>query len=148
MFLDWLNDRQTPLNQVHPVSLIPETAIPENMQVVHLIAARLDTLHGDMQELKGVQREMAAAFSKLILIEERQANTTAAQERQMKALEKLETKLEAYTIANREVAQQLERRVDTLEVEAPMLKQTSTWVIAGVIGFVALVAPKLIERLF
>ena len=116
--------------------------------MVHLIAARLDALHGDMQELKGVQREMAAAFSKLILIEERQANTTAAQERQMRAMEKLETKLEAYTIANREVCQQLERRVDTLEVEAPMLKQTSTWVIAGVIGFVALVAPKLIERLF
>lgn len=115
--------------------------------VVHLIAARLDMLHGDMQEIKGVQKEMAAAFSKLILIEERQANTAAAQERSFKALEKVETKLEAYTTANREVCQSLERRLDTLEAEAPTHKRTSDWVFMAVIGFVALVAPKLIERI-
>lgn len=114
--------------------------------IVHLIAARLDTLHGDMQEIKGVQKEMAAAFSKLILIEERQANTQAAQGRAFKVIESLESKLENYNTANREIYQGLDRRIDALEATAPLYKQASSWVYAAVIGFVALVAPKLIER--
>lgn len=130
------------------MSLIPEKAIPEDMQVIHLIAARLDTFHRDMQEIKGVQKEMAAAFSRLVLMEERQINTAAAIERCFKQQEKIENKLEEHEKANREVAQAVERRVDLLESSAPLLKQVSTWVIAGITGFVAFVAPKLMERLF
>lgn len=130
------------------MSLIPEKAIPEDMQVIHLIAARLDTFHRDMQEIKGVQKEMAAAFSRLVLMEERQINTAAAIERCFKQQEKIENKLEEHEKANREVAQAIERRVDSLESSAPLFKQVSTWVIAGITGFVAFVAPKMMERLF
>lgn len=133
--------------QGQPLAPIIPTPEPRGSDaVVHLIAARLDALHGDMQEVKGVQKEMAAAFSKLILIEERQANTAAAQERSFKALEKLEVKLEAYTTANREACKEMERRLDSLEAQAPTNKRVTDWVFMGVIGFVALVAPKLIER--
>ena len=120
----------------------------DNSQLVHLLVARLESFSKDLQEVKSANKDMANAFSKLLLIEERQANSLAAQERLFKAQEKLDTKLEAYTLANREVAQQIERRVDSLEASAPLLKQVSTWVIAGVTGFIAFVAPKLMERLF
>lgn len=135
-----------PSPAVSPIT--PEAIARGGDPVVHLIAARLDTLHGDMQEIKGVQKEMAAAFSKLILIEERQANTQAAQERSFKVIEKLETKLEAYNAANRETCQGMERRLDALEAEAPTNKRVTDWVFMGIIGFVALVAPKLIDRFF
>lgn len=84
--------------------------------LVQVIATRLEMLHGDMQEIKGVQKEMASAFSKLILIEERQANTSNAQDRAFKLLETLEA------------------RVGTLEKAAPLNAQTSQWVIAAVYG--------------
>ena len=120
----------------------------DTSQLVHLLVARLESFSKDLQEVKSSNKDMANAFSKLLLIEERQANTFAAQERLFKAQEKLDAKLEAYTAANREVAQIIERRVDSLEASAPLLKQVSTWVIAGVTGFIAFVAPKLMERLF
>lgn len=101
-----------------------------------------------MQEIKGVQKEMAAAFSKLILIEERQANTHAAQERAFKVIETLEKKLEGYTIANRETCQGLDRRLDALEAVAPLYKQASSWVYAAAIGLIALIAPKIIDKIF
>lgn len=118
------------------------------MQVIHLIAARLDAFHTDMQEIKGTQKEMAAAFSRLVLMEERQVNATASIERCFKQQEKLEAKMAEHERSSREGVQAVERRVDTLEAAAPMLKQTSTWVIAGISGFIAFVAPKLFERLF
>ena len=120
----------------------------DTSQLVHLLVARLESFSKDLQEVKSANKDMANAFSKLLLIEERQANSFAAQERLFKAQEKLDAKLEAYAAANREVAQQIEHRVDSLEASAPLLKQVSTWVIAGVTGFIALVAPKLLERLF
>ena len=120
----------------------------DTSQLVHLLVARLESFSKDLQEVKSSNKDMANAFSKLLLIEERQANSFAAQERLFNAQEKLDAKLEAYTAANREAAQTIERRVDSLEASAPLLKQVSTWVIAGVTGFIAFVAPKLMERLF
>lgn len=128
--------------------ITPEAIARGGDPVVHLIAARLDTLHGDMQEIKGVQKEMAAAFSKLILIEERQANTHAAQERAFKVIETLEKKLEGYTIANRETCQEMDRRIGTLEAAVPIYKQASSWVYAGVLGFIGLIAAKFIDKIW
>ena len=120
----------------------------DNAQLIHLLVARLETFGSDLQEVKASNKEMANAFGKLLLIEERQANSFSAQERLFKAQERLDTKLEAYTTANRETCQGMERRLDVLEAEAPTNKQASNWVYAGVAGFIALVAPKLLERFF
>lgn len=127
--------------------------------VVQFIAARLDAFNSDIQEIKGVQKEMAANFTKLIVIEERQTATMAGLERAFKALEKVETKLEAYTTANRETSQALEKenadlakRVVELEKSEPMQAQTSKWVLAAVWGSLALLAgfivPKMLDRMF
>ena len=138
---------------------IPDSLVSKVDPVVQFIAARLDAFNSDIQEIKGVQKEMAANFTKLIVIEERQTATMAGLERAFKALEKVETKLEAYTSANRETCQALERenadlakRVVELEKSEPMQAQTSKWVLAAVWGSLALLAgfivPKMLDKVF
>lgn len=138
---------------------IPESLANQVDPVVHFIASRLDAFGSDIQEIKGVQKEMAANFTKLIVIEERQATTMAGLERAFKAVEKLDTKLEAYTSANRETCQALEKenadlakRVVELEKNEPMQAQTSRWVLAAVWGSLALLAgfivPRILDRMF
>lgn len=138
---------------------IPDSLVSKVDPVVQFIAARLDAFNSDIQEIKGVQKEMAASFTKLIVIEERQTATMASLERAFKALERMDTKLEAYTTANRETCQALEKenadlakRVVELEKSEPMQAQTSKWVTAGVWGALALLAsfivPRILERVF
>ncbi len=138
---------------------IPKSLASQVDPVVQFIAARLDGFNSDIQEIKGVQKEMAANFTKLIVIEERQTATMAGLERAFKALEKVETKLEAYTSANRETCQALEKenaalakRVVELEKNEPMQAQTSKWVMAAVWGslgvLAAFVAQKALEKMF
>ena len=138
---------------------IPDSLVSKVDPVVQFIAARLDAFNSDIQEIKGVQKEMAASFTKLIVIEERQTATMAGLERAFKALEKVETKLEAYTSANRETCQALEmenadlaKRVVELEKSEPMQAQTSKWVLAAVWGSLALLAgfivPRILGRMF
>lgn len=138
---------------------IPDSLVSKVDPFVQFIAARLDAFNSDIQEIKGVQKEMAASFTKLIVIEERQTATMASLERAFKALERMDTKLEAYTTANRETCQALEKenadlakRVVELEKSEPMQAQTSKWVTAGVWGALALLAsfivPRILERVF
>lgn len=138
---------------------IPDSLVSKVDPVVQFIAARLDGFNSDIQEIKGVQKEMAANFTKLIVIEERQTATMAGLERAFKALERMDTKLEAYTVANRETAQSLEkenadlaRRVVELEKSEPLQAQTSKWVVAAVWGSLALLAgfivPRILDKVF
>ena len=139
--------------------IIPDSLVSKVDPVVQFIAARLDAFNSDIQEIKGVQKEMAASFTKLIVIEERQAATMVSLERAFTALEKVETKLEAYTSANRETSQALEKenadlakRVVELEKSEPMQAQTSKWVVAAVWGSLALLAgfivPRILDKVF
>lgn len=111
---------------------------PQDQSLIHIIATRLDALHGDMQEIKGVQKDMAAAFAKLILIEERQANTANAQDRAFKVLEKLDAKIDTNLSESKQAHEKLEARVDVLEQAAPMNAQARQWVIAAVYGAASL----------
>lgn len=81
---------------------------PENSLVSH----RLATLHEDVGEMKAALKDLATAITKLALIEERQSNAAAAQERAFKVLAKLEervTNLEVYVPANKRVSVWLDR---------------------------------------
>lgn len=91
--------------------------------LIEVVATRLDALHGDMQDLKTSQREMTSAFQKLLVIEERQTAASASLERAFVALDK--TSSDVYAV---------EKRVDSLERDAPMQKQTSNWVVSAVWG--------------
>lgn len=91
--------------------------------LIEVVATRLDALHGDMQDLKTSQREMTSAFQKLLVIEERQTAASASLERAFVALDK--TSNDVYAV---------EKRVDSLERDAPIQKQTSNWVVSAVWG--------------
>lgn len=138
---------------------IPDSLVSKGDPVVQFIAARLDAFNSDIQDIKGVQKEMAANFTKLIVIEERQTATMAGLERAFKTLEKLDAKLEAYAAASRETYQALEKenadlakRVAELEKSEPLQAQTSKWVLGALWGSLGLLAaflvPRMLERLF
>ena len=91
--------------------------------LIEVVATRLDALHGDMQDLKTSQREMTSAFQKLLVIEERQTAASASLERAFVGLDKISNDVDA-----------VEKRVDSIERDAPMQKQTSNWVVSAVWG--------------
>jgi hypothetical protein len=72
-----------------------------------VLSHKLQTLHEDVGEMKAVLKDLTAAITKLALIEERQTQAAAAQERAFKALERVEQRvsdLEAYVPANKRVS--------------------------------------------
>ena len=75
-----------------------------------ILSERFQALHDDVSEIKSAIRDLAAAITKLALIEDRQSNVAAAQERLFAALARLEL------------------RVIELEKSSPANKQTNAWV--------------------
>lgn len=74
-----------------------------------ILSARLETLHEDVGEIRTALRELTSAVTKLALIEERQAQAAAAQERAFKALDNVE------------------RRVTEIEKRLPEVTRNSIW---------------------
>ncbi len=130
---------------------------------VNVLAERIDGLCVDMNEMKHGIAKMAAALTKLAIVEERQTQTILAQERAFKALERVEERQRTHELVckdqDKEVRQliadsneRLAARVAELEKAEPMQAQTSKWVTAGVWGALALLAsfivPRILERVF
>lgn len=95
-----------------------------------LVAEKISNLHEDMTDLKlsmkASMEKITEAVTKLVQVEERQNNMTTNYERVVTQFEKLE------------------ERVDALEKEQPMQKNTAKWVLravwaaaAAAAGFVA-----------
>lgn len=59
------------------------------------IATKMEMLHEDVGEMKAVLRDLTQAITKLALVEERQTQFAAAQERLFKALGKVEDRVAA-----------------------------------------------------
>lgn len=94
----------------------------------NLLAHRLDTLHEDVGEVKSALRELAAAVTRLALIEERQTQAAAAQERAFSALENLE------------------QRLAKLEHQAPANKRVSVWIDRMVFAAMGLLVMLVLKR--
>ena len=75
-----------------------------------VLATRLETLHGDVADIKSALRELTSAITKLALIEERVASTASSLERAFKTIGKIE------------------ERVSSLELKAPMTDRSNAWV--------------------
>jgi hypothetical protein len=84
-------------------------APPPPSPAADVLNHRLDTLHGDVGEIKTALRELAAAVVRLALVEERQAQAAAAQERAFTALERIEA------------------RLTVLEQQAPAATRAAAW---------------------
>lgn len=79
------------------------------MPEIDVLTLKLQTLHEDVGEMKAVLKDLTAAITKLALIEERQTQAAAAQERAFQALERVE------------------QRVSTLETFVPANKRMNVW---------------------
>lgn len=131
--------------------------------MIDVLAEQVAGLREDMGEMKLGITKMADALTKLAVVEERQAQAIAAQERAFNALERVEERQRQHEIQcraqDKEVRQliadsneRLSIRVAELEKAEPMQAQTSKWVTAGVWGALALLAsfivPRVLERVF
>ena len=90
---------------------------------LNLIAAKLETLHEDVSDMKSGLKDLAVAITKLAVVEERLATSVQAQERAFKAIEGVQGEVKVVSA-----------RVSTLEQAAPMQKKTSDWILAAVWG--------------
>lgn len=101
-----------------------------------VLAHKVDTMHQDVTELRSVLKDLTQAINKLALVEERQNQVTAAQERAFKVLEKIESKIE-----------QIDGRVTALEIAEPEQRRVSGWAMTAVWGAAALAATMLLSKL-
>lgn len=90
--------------------------------LVQVIAHKLESLHGDVGDMKQVLRDLTTAVTKLAIVEERQGQAAISLERAFKVLEKVEG------------------RLDALERREPMNTQTSEWVTRAVFAAAAVAA--------
>lgn len=93
-----------------------------------VLAHKVNSMHDDFAEMRSVLKDLTAAINKLALVEERQTQFSAAQERAFKLLERLEGKIDT-----------AESRIDALERDAPANQQTNKWVSTSVWGVVVFV---------
>ena len=75
-----------------------------------ILGAKLESLHGDVSDMKSTLKELASAFTKLALIEERQTQAGQIHGRIFDTLAKIEA------------------RILALEMAAPIQRQTNGWV--------------------
>lgn len=107
----------------------------DNHSNIHLqiVAERLTSLHADMTDMKDTVKEsmkdVSQALTKLVQLEERDANRNASIERIFKQTEKYQDQVDKLT-----------QRVVDLEIQAPANKQTFNWVSSVLYGLAGLAA--------
>lgn len=95
---------------------------------ITILSARIQTLHTDVSDIKSSIKDLTVAINKLALVEERLSNTTAAQERSFKAIEKLE------------------ERIDNLERVAVTSDSTTKWLDRGLVAILGAFVAFIWER--
>jgi len=95
---------------------------------ITLLSVKFDSLHSDVNEIKGAIREMTAAVNKLAVIEERLATAVSAQERAFIAIAKIDS------------------RVTLLEQKAPLNDKTTLWIDRSMLFIVGAFAMFIIDK--
>lgn len=106
----------------------------EHNAALAVLTHRVEAMHDDFGEMRGVLKDLTEAITKLALVEERQTQAAQAQDRTARLLEKLESRIE-----------RVEGRVAALERSEPTQKQASKWVFAMVWGAAGLFGVLLLE---
>jgi hypothetical protein len=88
---------------------------------LNLIAARLETLHKDVGDMKSGLKDLAIAITRLAVVEERLSSGVQAQERAFKEIGRVNDDVKAVA-----------SRVAVLETAAPLQKKTSDWMLSAV----------------
>ena len=91
----------------------------------HVLSHKLETLHGDVGEIKAALRDLTQAVTRLALVEERQAQSSAALDRAFRALERVEQRIAALEL---QTPDRLDQRLVHLEQQAPQSTRAAAWV--------------------
>ena len=106
---------------------------------IQVIAERINSMQNDVSDLrdtmKDSMKEMSAAVTKLVQMEERQIYMHQSYDRLSAMLDKMQDK-----------AEKVEARVDALEKEQPMQKQVTKWII-GAVGSIVLAAASFVAKM-
>lgn len=100
----------------------------------HVLSHKLETLHSDVGEIKAALRDLTQAVTRLALVEERQAQSSAALDRAFRALERVEQRIAALEL---QTPDRLDQRLINLEQQAPTANRTAAWVDRAVWGAAA-----------
>lgn len=82
-----------------------------------VLTHKVTTMHQDVTELRRALQDLTTAINRLVLVEERQNQTSIALERAFRLLERLEALIDA-----------LNTRVTALEIAEPEQKRVAGWV--------------------
>lgn len=109
--------------------------------LLQVVAEKVSNLHEDMSDVKTTLKDsmkgMTEAFNKLIQLEERQANILENVTRVAKSSEKAHARIDQILIDSQAKYEKIEARIDSLEKDAPMQKQASTWVMNAIYAIAA-----------
>ena len=90
-----------------------------------LLAHRLNALHEDVGDIKAALRDLTTAVTRLAVVEERQQQAAAAQERGFRALERVEQRV---STLEHQMPDRADQRLAALEQQAPAVNRTAAWV--------------------
>lgn len=124
---------------------------------MQVLATKIENLGQDIGEMKAGITQLAAAVTKLAVVEERQTHMILAQERAFKALERVEQRQTEHERSCRVQEKELRElfaqeskalagRIEVLEKAEPMQAQTSKWVLAAMWGTLGLLAVFIANR--
>ena len=109
--------------------------------LLQVVAEKVSNLHDDMSDVKTTLKDsmkgMTESFNKLIQLEERQANILENVSRVAKSSEKAHARIDQILIDSQAKYEKIEARIDSLEKDAPMQKQASTWVMNAIYAIAA-----------
>lgn len=98
-----------------------------------MLATKLQALHEDVSEMKSALKDLTSAITKLALIEERQANTQAAQDRAFTAISNIERRLGEI---ERILPPDFAIRLSALEKKSPLNDLSNKWVFGAVVAII------------
>jgi predicted nuclease with TOPRIM domain len=103
---------------------------------IQVVADRLSSLHNDVSDIRGTlkesMKEMTTAFNKLIQLEEKQIYIAQDIQRIGRVAERGHERLDKALVDDQIRYEKLETRLDSLEKDSPLQKQTSAWVLSAV----------------
>ena len=99
------------------------------IESITLLAHQVQALHEDFSEMRVVIKELATTMSRLVVMEERQAQASQSLERAFKVIEKIEN------------------RVEALEKDAPINTKVTGLIISGACGAVGVLVTVLLHKL-
>lgn len=104
--------------------------------LLEVVAEKVNVLHSDISEIRGTlkesMKEMTQAFNKLIQLEEKQTYILQNVDRVAKISERAHERIDRQLVDEQAKYEKLEGRLDVLEKDSPLQKQTSAWVLSAI----------------